>query len=328
MTGGAILVTGAAGFIGSHVVRALLAGGRAVVGVDNFDPFYDRAVKARTLAGLGASPGFRFHELDVRDRDRLAVVLDGADAVIHLAARPGVRQSVASPAAYRSLNVGGTRSVLEACIRCGVRRVVFVSSSSVYGEGVEAPFREDAALGRPTSPYAATKRAGERMVRAFSGAGHGRAVITRLFSVYGPRLRPDLALHVFARRLTAGLPVTLLGGGGSRRDYTHVADVVRGTLAALDWTAGGGAACEFVNLGAGHPARLDWVVSEVARCLGVGVRAETRPPHPADLPLTWADTARARAVLGFEPQIALGEGIPDFVAWFEREHGRQPCPAA
>lgn len=327
MTAGAVLVTGAAGFIGSHVADALLAAGRRVVGVDSFDPFYDRAIKAAALAGLGGSRDFTFHEMDVRERERLADLMADVGAVVHLAARPGVRQSVARASVYRSLNEAGTRSMLDACVAAGVRRVVFISSSSVYGAGAVAPFREDAPLGPPTSPYAATKQAGERMVQAYGRHGHGRAAIARLFSVYGPRLRPDLALHVFTRRLAAGLPVTMFGSGGARRDYTHVTDVARGILAALAWTAGE-PGCAIFNLGAGRPARLDWLVSEVARCLGVGVRLETRPPHPADLPLTWADTARARATLGFVPRVALAEGIPDFVDWFEREHGRQPCPVA
>jgi UDP-glucuronate 4-epimerase len=323
-----VLVTGAAGFIGSHVAGALLAAGRTVVGIDNFDPFYDRAVKESALRDLHAARGFTFLELDVRDRDRLRSILAGVSAVVHLAARPGVRQSVERPWVYRDVNEGGTRSVLKACAAAGVRRVVFVSSSSVYGAGAESPFREDATLGPPTSPYAATKQAGERMVQAFVRDGGGRAAIVRLFSVYGPRQRPDLALHLFARRLASGLPVPILGDGGSRRDYTHVADVARGIVAALDWTRAPDAACEAFNLGAGHPVRLDWLVAEVARCLGVEVRLDVRPPHPADLPVTWADPARARAVLGFVPQIPLTAGVAEFVAWFEREHGRQPCPAA
>jgi len=324
----AVVVTGAAGFVGSHVVGALLAAGRTVVGVDCFDPFYDRRLKELAVAELSVSPEFTFIALDVRDRPRLRAALAGADAVVHLAARPGVRQSIARAALYRDLNEGGTRSVLDACAATGVRRVVFVSSSSVYGAGASPPFREDARLGTPTSPYAATKRAGERMVRAFAGRGHGRAAIVRLFSVYGPRMRPDLALHVFARRLTEGGVVPLFGDGGSRRDYTHVTDVAGGVVAALEWTAAPAPACGVFNLGAGHPARLDWLVSEVARCLGVEARMERHAPHPADLPVTWADTARAEAALGFVPRIPLAEGIPDFVAWFEREHGRQPSPAA
>jgi UDP-glucuronate 4-epimerase len=327
MSGGTVVVTGAAGFVGSHVAEALLAAGRRVLGVDSFDPFYDRAVKERTLAALRGVPGFTFRELDVRDPG-LPAALAGADAVVHLAARPGVRPSLRRAALFRDVNEGGTRAVLDACVAAGVRRVVFTSSASVYGRGVAAPFREDGPLGAPASPYAATKRAGEGMVEAYGRAGHGRAVVTRLFSVYGPRLRPDLALHVVARRLAAGKPVRVFGNGDARRDYTHVADAARGMVAALDWTEGSGPACATFNLGAGHPARLDWLVWEVARCLGVEVRLELCAPHPADLPLTWADIARARAVLGFEPRIPLAEGIPDFVAWFEREHGRQPCPVA
>jgi UDP-glucuronate 4-epimerase len=209
-----------------------------------------------------------------------------------------------------------------------VRRVVFASSSSVYGTGVPTPFREDAILGKPTSPYAETKQVGETMVREFADRSGGRAAIVRLFSVYGPRQRPDLALHRFTSLLREGRAVPIFGTADSRRDYTHVADVARGIGAALDWTAVGAAGCEAFNLGAGHPERLHSLVSGVARRLGVEAELVVYPAHPADLPVTWADTTKARAALGFAPRIRLPDGIADFVAWFEREHGRQPCPAA
>ena len=330
MTEGAVLVTGAAGFIGSHVAAALLAAGRQVIGVDNFDPYYDRAIKEMAVRGLLRSPRFTFRELDVRDRLGTGAAMHGVTAVIHLAARPGVRQSVEAPDLYRALNEHGTRALLATCADAGVRRLVFSSSSSVYGAGVRTPFREDAPLGLPLSPYAETKQVGERMVRAFVEVVGGQAAIVRLFSVYGPRQRPDLALYRFTSLLREGRPVPILGNGDSQRDYTHVADVAAGIVAAFAWTEGGegGAACEIFNLGAGHPQRLDWLVSEVARCLGAEARMVVRPAHPADLPVTWADTTKARAVLGFAPRIRLANGIADFVAWFEREHGRQPSPAA
>jgi UDP-glucuronate 4-epimerase len=325
---GPVVVTGAAGFVGWHVCRLLLDAGWAVVGLDDFDPFYARAVKESGLNILRRHPAFQFMELDVRQGQPVREALASAEAVVHLAARPGVRQSVGAAALYRSINEQGTACLLEACGVAGVRRIVLASSSSVYGWGAAVPFREDAPLGEPASPYAATKQAAERLVRRYARDGEGRAAIVRLFSVYGPRQRPDLALHRFAHRLAAGLPVPIYGDGSSRRDYTHAGDVARGILAALAWTVGGGPACEVFNLGSGEPVRLDLLVSELSRCLGVEGRLAPLGVHPADLPLTWADTAKARMQLGFEARVPIREGIADFVSWYEREHGREPCPAA
>lgn len=322
MSAGTVVVTGAAGFVGWHTCRGLIDAGWTVRGVDNFDPFYSREIKQAGLADLERHPAFGFAELDVRDRAAIRSVLESADAVVHLAARPGVRQSVGAEATYRELNEHATARLLDACRSTSVRRVVFASSSSVYGAGAAIPFREDEPLGDPASPYAASKQAAERLVRAFTGAVGGRAAVARLFSVYGPRQRPDLAIHDFARRLRAGLPVPVFGDGSSRRDYTHATDAARGLLAALEWTAGAGAACEVFNLGSGAPVRLDLLVSELARGLGVEARLDPQPAHPADLPTTWADTAKARRELGFEARVTLREGIADFVSWYEREHGR------
>ena len=247
---------------------------------------------------------------------------------MHLAARPGVRQSVGAEAVYRSINEHGTACLLDACGSAGVRRIVFASSSSVYGAGAAGPFREDVPLGDPASPYAATKQAAERLVRGYASAVGRRAAVVRLFSVYGPRQRPDLAVHAFTHRLVAGLPVSIYGDGSSRRDYTHAADVARGILAAVDWTGTGLAACEAFNIGSGAPVRLDLLVSELARALGVEPRLDRHPAHPADLSVTWADTAKARRELGFEARVPIRQGIADFVSWYEREHGRQSSPAA
>jgi UDP-glucuronate 4-epimerase len=325
---GTVVVTGAAGFIGWHVCHALLDAGWIVVGVDDFDPFYAREIKEAGLTSLRTHPGFRFCELDVRNRQPVEALLGSADAVVHMAARPGVRQSVGSERLYRAINERGTGRLLDACRAAGVHRVVFVSSSSVYGVGAAVPFRESEPLGAPASPYAATKQAAERLVRGYVDGVGGRAALVRLFSVYGPRQRPDLALHFFTRQLRAGLPVPVFGDGSSRRDYTHVGDVVRGILAALAWTGEGRPACEAFNLGSGEPVRLDFLVCELSRCLGLEPQLDPRPAHPADLPATWADPAKARTDLGFEARVPLREGIADFVSWYEREHGRQPSPVA
>jgi UDP-glucuronate 4-epimerase len=310
-----IVVTGAAGFIGSHLVEALLDRGDDVVGVDNFDPFYPRAAKEENLAAAAARPGFRFVELDIRERDRLASLLDAGTVVVHLAARAGVRQSVADPAGYAAVNVGGTAAVLEAMRAAGATRLVFASSSSVYGADTPLPFREDAAAMTPVSPYGATKRAAELLIQALAPLAGLRVASLRLFTVFGPRQRPDLAMHAFARRMIDGEPITLYGEGQSR-DYTFVADAVAGIVAAVDWTAGAAAGMvEHLNLGANQPVALDVMVAELARALGVTPRIERAPMQPGDVSRTAADPARAAAVLHYAPRTSFADGIERFVAW-------------
>jgi len=229
-----LLVTGAAGFIGSHVSEALLARGDEVVGVDNFDAFYPRAVKERNLDGLRRTKGFRFVEADiVRD----ALPLEGVSVVLHLAARPGVRPSLEDPASYGDTNVTGTVRVFEAARRAGLRRIVFGSSSSVYGDATPAPFAEDAPAVWPISPYAASKRAGELMAHAFAHLYGMQIACLRFFTVYGPRQRPDLAIHRFTHLIAGGQPIRMHGDGSSERDYTYITDCVDGILAAVEWTA-------------------------------------------------------------------------------------------
>jgi UDP-glucuronate 4-epimerase len=316
----ATLVTGAAGFIGSHLVEALLDRGDAVVGVDSYDPLYPRAVKEENLAAAESRAGFRFVELDVRERDRLAALLTPETVVVHLAARAGVRQSVADPAGYAAANVGGTAAVLEAMRAAGATRLVFASSSSVYGADTPLPFREDAPAMSPVSPYGATKRAAELLIQAFAPIAGLRVASLRLFTVFGPRQRPDLAMHVFARRMLEDVPITLYGEGQCR-DYTFVTDAVAGIRAAVDWTAAAAAgAVEHINLGANRPVPLDAMVGELARALGVVPRIERAPMQPGDVVRTAADTARAAAVLHYAPRTSFASGIERFVAWFRESY--------
>ena len=232
-----VLVTGAAGFIGSHLVEALARRGDEVVGIDNFDGFYPRAMKQRNLREIGCLPGFEFHEQDMRDVEALRARLTPETVIVHLAARAGVRPSLADPVGYADTNVGGTAAVLEAARRAGVSRIVYGSSSSVYGDSTPVPFREDAAADDPVSPYAATKRAGELLFRAVAPIYGFRSAALRFFTVYGPRQRPDLAIHAFARRMADGEIITLFGDGTQARDYTYCDDIVAGVVAAVDWTA-------------------------------------------------------------------------------------------
>jgi len=314
-----VLVTGAAGFIGSHLVEALLARGDAVTGVDSFDPFYPRAVKEANLATARRHPGFALHELDVLDHAALAPLLDAGTVVVHLAAKAGVRPSLADPAGYARANVEGTAAVLLAMRRAGATRLVFGSSSSVYGDDTPAPFTEDAPAMRPLSPYGATKRAGELLVGTLVPVDGLRAMSLRFFTVYGPRQRPDLAIHAFARRMARGEPVTLFGDGTSARDYTYCDDVVRGILAAADWTGGDAPGHEIVNLGGRRAVPLGEMAAAVALATGCTPRLEWGPPQPGDVRLTAADTGRAERLLGWRPEVAFEEGLRRFAAWFREQ---------
>jgi len=322
-----VVVTGAAGFIGSHACRALLHAGWRVVGLDNFDPFYPRWLKELALRPLLVSPRFRFVEADVRDQGALAGYLEGAVAVVHLAARAGVRESLGQAAAYRSVNVGGTQAVLDACVRTGVRRLVYASSSSVYGS-LALPFHEDAPLPLGTSPYAASKREGEDLCRRFAEVVGLRVAILRFFSVYGPGQRPDQALHRFARLAAEGHPVPFYGDGSSERDYTYVSDAADAVVAALRWTEAGEAGAEPFNIGTGRGTRLDRLVALLAQALGVQPIPLRQRAHPADAARTRADVTRARRALGWVSRMEVEPGITEFVRWYEVVYGYEALAAS
>ncbi len=318
-----VLVTGAAGFLGSHVAEALLARGDEVVGVDNFDPFYERRVKEGNLEAPRAAARFRFVEADIRDPGVLARELAPDTVVIHLAARAGVRPSIREPALYAAVNVEGTVRVLEAMRATGARRLVFAGSSSVYGDSAPVPFREDWPAVEPISPYAATKRAGELLCTTWAHLFALRVVSLRFFTIYGPRQRPDLAIHSFTRLIASGRPVPMFGDGGSERDYTYVDDTVQGVLAAADWTADPAPGFEIVNLGEARTTRLDRLIALIGDALGRTPVIERHPPQPGDVRRTCADIAKARALLGYRPATPVEDGIPRFVRWYEEAHGRQ-----
>jgi UDP-glucuronate 4-epimerase len=317
-----VLVTGAAGFIGSHVAQALARRGDEVVGLDNFDPFYPRAMKERNLGEIGRTPGFEFHEQDIRDVEALRARLTPDTVVVHLAARAGVRPSLADPVGYADVNVTGTAAVLEAARRAGVSRIAFGSSSSVYGDSTPAPFREDAAAVEPVSPYAATKRAAELLLAAVAPMYGFRSAALRFFTVYGPRQRPDLAIHAFARRLVAGEVITLFGDGTQARDYTYADDIVAGVLAAVDWTAEAPVGMELFNLGGNRAVPTRAMLDEIAAALGIEPRVQWAPMQPGDVQRTAADLTKSGAVLGYAPRTPFPEGIRRFAAWFRDAYGR------
>ena len=322
-----MLVTGAAGFIGSHVVDRLLADGHLVVGVDNFDPFYARAIKERNLEGPRAHPRFRFYEGDLRDGAFLRRLFAEAcpEAVIHMAARAGVRPSIEQPHEYYDLNVMGTVRLLEAMREAGVGALVFGSSSSVYGVRTDdRPFLEEDVADLPVSPYAATKRAGELLCHTYHHLHGLSCLCLRLFTVYGPRQRPDLAIHKFTRALAHGEPVSVYGDGGALRDYTYVDDTVDGVCRALELVLerSGGPVFDILNIGAGRTTSVNELVRLLVEKMGVEPGIEHLRLQPGDVPCTWADIRRARAVLGYDPQVPLERGLERFVAWFRQEDER------
>jgi UDP-glucuronate 4-epimerase len=311
-----ILVTGAAGFIGSTLTDRLLAEGREVVGFDSFDPFYPEEQKQRNLAGALGRPGFRLERGDIRDAAALERTLASApDVVVHLAALAGVRPSLERPAEYADVNVTGTSVVLQAAVRHGAPRIVFASSSSVYGEREAGPFRETDPVERPVSPYAATKRAGELVAHTFHHA-HGLSVTcARIFTAYGPRQRPDLAIRKFAECMRRGAPIPIYGDGSSLRDFTFVDDLVEGLVRAIDRDLG----FAILNFGAGRQVALLDVVKLLEAELGVAARIEWQPAQTGDVPRTWADTTAAREALGYAPRMPIEEGIRRFARWLEEQ---------
>jgi len=312
-----ILVTGAAGSIGSHLCDRLLARGDAVVGFDNFDPFYDPAIKRRNLRGALASKSFTLIEGDLRDR---AAVLDAfarakPDKVVHLAAQAGVRPSIGKPQLYVDVNVTGTLHLLDGMTASGCKRLVYGGTSSVYGASSKPPFKEEDAADRPISPYAATKRAAELLCHTWHALHGLRVTVLRFFTVYGPRQRPEMAIHKFARLMLDGKPIQRFGDGGSVRDYTYVDDILDGVVKAVDHDEGYGV----YNLGESQTWSLAQLIDMLAKELGVAARVEGTSDQPGDVPATCADISRTKRVLGYDPKVALPEGIRRFVKWLRDE---------
>ena len=305
-----IVVTGAAGFIGSHVAAALLARGDSVLGVDNFDPFYDRSIKEANLARVhSVSPAFECVELDICDEAALEAVCAQArpTGVIHLAARAGVRPSVADPVGYARVNVLGTASVQRAAERAGCQRLVMASSSSVYGNNEKTPFSEDDPVDRPISPYASTKRSCELIASAHHHLTGMPTACLRFFTVYGPGQRPDLAIAKFMRLIREGRPITMYGDGSMSRDYTYIDDIVTGVLAAHDRIDSFG--YRIWNLGSDRPVRLDTLIEQIGEVTGGVPRIERSDPSPGDVERTWADLSRVRDELSYAQTMDRLEGL-------------------
>src|SRR6478672_10724933 len=311
-----ILVTGGAGFIGSHLVEKLLATGHAVSILDDFNDFYDPQIKEANVAGFSAH--VPIHRVDLRDGDAVSHLFqrEKFDAIAHLAARAGVRPSIQQPKLYSDTNVNGTLHLLEAARLTGVERFIFASSSSVYGICKTVPFSEDFHLTQTISPYAATKVAGEFLCSTYSHLYRMRVVALRYFTVYGARQRPDLAIHQFTRKILAGQAIDQFGDGTTRRDYTYIDDIIQGVVAALNYD---GLRWDIFNLGESETVALKDLIEVIETAVGEKAKINQLPEQPGDVPLTCADISKARRLLGYNPTTKLRDGLPKFVEWFRAQ---------
>ena len=313
------LVTGGAGFIGSHVCERLLRSGHAVWAFDDLNDFYDPRLKRANLGDIQAlAKSFEFVEGDLTDRAALDELLGGVkfDQIIHLAARAGVRPSLQEPALYQRVNVEGTVNLLEAARLNGVRKIIIASSSSVYGVNAKVPFSESDPIFRAISPYAASKLACESLGHVYHHVYGLDIAMLRFFTVYGPRQRPDLAIHKFARLMSAGKPIPVFGDGSTARDYTYVSDTLEGIMACTKQEFG----YEVFNLGESQTVSLNRLIELLEAALGKKAVIDRQPPQPGDVPITCADVAKARARLGYDPRVKIEQGIPLFVDWFRRNN--------
>ena len=308
-----ILVTGGAGFIGSHLAEKLLAAGHDVVILDDFNDFYDPQIKHANIAGFARE--VTLYHVDLRDSESVRSLFhrEKVNAIAHLAARAGVRPSIQQPRLYYDTNVTGTLHLLEAARVTGVDRFVFASSSSVYGASKTVPFSEDEHLSQTFSPYAATKVAGEFLCSTYSHLYNLRVLALRYFTVYGPRQRPDLAIHQFTRRIYAGQAIDQFGDGTTRRDYTYIDDVIQGTIAALQYE---GPCFDIFNLGESETIQLKDLIAVIENALGKKAKVNQLPEQLGDMPLTCADISKARKLLGYKPTTRFSEGLPRFIDWF------------
>ena len=314
-----VLVTGAAGFIGSHLTDALLARGDEVLGLDEFNDYYDPAVKRGNLAGALAKPGFALVEADICDEAALRAAFERfrPEVVVHLAARAGVRPSLQDPNLYHRVNVVGGQHILDACRDFGPSHLVFASSSSVYGGSTAVPFTEDDPVMRPISPYAATKRMNELQAHVYSHLYGLNVTMLRFFTVYGPRQRPDMAIHKFTRNLLRGEPIPVFGDGSTRRDYTYIDDIVQGLLGCVDTPL----RYEILNLGYGHPYAMTEFVQIMEELTGRAALVRDVPGPASEPAITFANNHKARELIGFDPQVPLPEGLARTWAWYRKKHG-------
>jgi len=314
-----LLVTGGAGFIGSHLVDRLLDAGHYVTVIDDFNDFYNPETKRQNIKEHLLSKSYRLEEGDIRDLHFLDKIFSSEqyDAVIHLAARAGVRPSLEEPVLYQEVNVAGTQNIFECCRKYGIKKCLFASSSSVYGVNSKIPFSEEDNIAKPISPYAATKAAGELLAHVYSHLYDIQILCLRFFTVYGPRQRPDLAINKFTRLIDTGQPIPVFGDGTTRRDYTYIDDIINGLLGALAYQT---TKYEVINLGNSATVVLKDLIATLEEALGKKATIEWLPSQPGDVPQTYADVTKAAGLLGYKPQTSIKQGIGNFVKWHQKNN--------
>jgi len=311
------LITGGAGFIGSHLVDLLLERGKRVICVDNFDPFYDPKLKIRNIEGNLGRENFELIECDIRNKEELEAIFrrHSIDKIVHLAARAGVRASIQDPVLYQEINIKGTTNLLELSKKYQVANFIFASSSSVYGIDAKIPFNETDNISAPISPYGATKRAGELFCYGYHHLYHIPITCLRLFTVYGPRQRPDMAIRKFTALIDRGEEVPIYGDGSSQRDYTYISDIIGGIASAV----GEKFDYEIINLGNSKAVGLKYLVSLIEANLGKRAKIAALPPQPGDMPSTCADISKAQRLLHYNPRVDIEDGVEKFVHWYKRQ---------
>lgn len=313
-----ILVTGGAGFIGSHLVERLLGDGNHVAVIDNFDPFYDPAIKRENIDKVSRHAQFALFEGDIRDKEFVDFVFEKhtPDLIVHLAAKAGVRPSIEQPILYSDVNVNGTGILLEASRKHRVDRFVFGSSSSVYGNSKKVPFSEDDNVDHPISPYAATKKANELQCYTYHHLYGMNIFCLRFFTVYGPRQRPEMAIHKFARMIDRGDEVTQYGDGKTSRDYTYIDDIIDGVVASINRVSG----YEIINLGESKTITLLELINNLESAMGKKAMVRVLPVQPGDVEITYADISRAKKIIGYAPHVSMDEGLQKFVEWYMKQN--------
>ena len=314
-----VVVTGGAGFIGSHLIDRLLKQGHSVTNIDNFDPFYDESIKRQNIKGHLESDSYALHEVDIRDKAALnEAIPDDTDVIVHLAAKAGVRPSIQDPISYQEVNVAGTQNMLEVAREKDIKQFVFASSSSVYGKNPNVPWREDDAVLQPISPYASTKVSGELLGHVYSHLYDIRFLALRFFTVYGPRQRPDLAIHKFLKLMSDGKEITLYGDGSTRRDYTFIDDIVDGIMGAINYTD---SLYEVINLGNNETVELLELVEAIEKASGITAKKTFGPEQPGDVKQTWADVSYAGNLLNYHADYSIDKGLRSFVEWYNEVNG-------
>lgn len=311
------LVTGAAGFIGSHVCEYFINQGHSILGIDNYDHFYAKKLKELNLEELRKSTNFKFHETDIRDEKNITGILSDneVDAVIHLAAKAGVRPSIESIEEYYDVNVNGTVVLLEAMRKNNVKKMLFASSSSIYGNNSKVPFSETDTVDYPISPYASSKKSGELLCHVYTHLYNFDITCLRFFTVYGPRQRPDLAIHKFTRLIDQGKPIPFYGDGTTSRDYTYIEDIVNGINCAINHLKG----YQLFNLGESNVVSLNKLVETIEKCLNKKATLNKQPMQPGDVFKTYADISRAKTEIGYNPKFEFEKGIIEFVNWYKKQ---------